>query len=138
MDKKLKQSHWTNCVIIYHYVKDLPTFIAYCVLFSLYRPVCPVCDRREKMNFTSMPWTTYFYRIPSAKSMKNRIPPGYITRYVDAKTKQRGLYSVTYVRKCASVTVITERTISYCTVVLQVNPPFVIILLTISSTQHSQ
>ena len=39
-------------------------------------PNIDLLDRRGQMNRTAMPWRIFFYRIPLARRMKNRIPQG--------------------------------------------------------------
>ena len=48
----------------------------------------PTLDRRGQMNSTAIPWRIFFYRIPLARRMKNRIPHGWmIPQYRTLKSK---------------------------------------------------
>ena len=48
----------------------------------------PTSDRRGQMNGTTIPWRIFFYRIPLARRMKNRIPQGWmIPQYRTLKSK---------------------------------------------------
>ena len=43
----------------------------------------PTLDRRGQMNSTAIPWRIFFYRIPLARRMRNRIPQGWmIPQYI--------------------------------------------------------
>ena len=57
------QFHHRNCVIIQSKFKNKKN----------YRPAM---DRRAQMNSTTVPRRIFFYRIPLAKRLKNRVPQG--------------------------------------------------------------
>ena len=64
---KQQQSHCRstakNCI------NHVPCSRVFCVAYWVY---WPILDRRAQMNGTAVPWRIFFYRIPSAKTMKKK------------------------------------------------------------------
>ena len=61
---------------------------SFTVKSNVFQILTYILDSRGQMNSTAMPWRIFFYRIPLARMMKNRILQGWmISQYCTLKSK---------------------------------------------------
>ena len=93
--KREKISNWSVQRSKSQVIRCLTTSQSNCQKLCIHLPLSlksskywPTLDRRGQMNSTAIPWRIFFYRIPLARRMKNRIPQGWmIPQYRTLKSK---------------------------------------------------